>query len=185
MAGVEVAVAQRQHRAPPEVEDRAALLVGGADPEGGQPGRRAAGAARVLPQPGHLGHRRERVADRGRPPEHHASVEQVGHHGVGGDRGLADGDVPDQVGRGEGRAGDPARQAVVERQRQPAADDRLVGRRQPFGERDGRGAVEPHPGAQVLEVRAVHDRHRLSPALVRKYTAKSKPARRVAVNPPL
>src|SRR5690606_42126967 len=55
-------------------------------------------------------------------------------------------------------AGDPARQAVVQRQRQPAADDRPVRRRQALGERDGRG-VEPHPGAQVLEVRAVHDRH--------------------------
>jgi hypothetical protein len=42
MAGTVRLLAQRQHRAAVEIQDRTILLVGGADPQHGEPGRRAA-----------------------------------------------------------------------------------------------------------------------------------------------
>ena len=144
MAGVGRAVAQRQHRAAVEVEDQPTDLVDGGHPQRGKARRGPARLGRVLFERDDLGAGEQGVADDGKAVEGQAAVEEVGLHPLGGERGLPDGDVADQLRMRErgGRTGDRDGEVGVERQPQPVADDRLVHRRGARRQRHRRRPVE-------------------------------------------
>ncbi|WP_217496788.1 hypothetical protein [Nocardioides jishulii] len=152
MAGLRVRCAERQHRAAPEVEDQALLLVVRGDAQRRQAGR----AAGVLLEAHDFGAGAQGVADGRQPVEGQPAVEEVGHH-ASRDRGrLADGQVGDESRVGHGAPGHRQRHVLVEAELQAAADDRLVHGGAAAGQGD-RGCVEEVSDGEVVEVRAFHE----------------------------
>ncbi len=138
-------IAERQHRAPPEVEHRALVLVDGPDAQHREPRRGLVGTPAVVAHRHHLGRRVQRVADPRRAQQPQATVEEVRDHPLRRERGLADGDVTDQAGMSRLPAAGqhPGGERRVERQAKAIADDRLMKGRVPMREGE-RGRVGKH-----------------------------------------
>ena len=143
--------AQRQHRAAREVQHRAVLLVDGADPQHGEAGR----ARAVLAPRDDLGRRPQRVAEPHRPAQQQPAVEEVRDHAAGGDRRLADRDVPDERRVRERRPGAEhgLAERAVERSRSRSPQIAWCSAAWPSVSVSARRVLEDGPDRQVLEVR--------------------------------
>ncbi len=149
-----VEVVDWQHRAAPVVEDRAVLLVGRDDVQDRQAGRVTALLDRVALQRDDLGRRAQGISYRRQAAQHQAAVEEVADHALGRQRRLPDRDVADEHRVGEAATRDRLRQRRIEREAQAVADDRLMHRGVPVGQRHRRELDVLVADRHLLPVRA-------------------------------
>ena len=154
VAGVDRVGAARQHRAAVEIEHEASGAVGRRHPQRGETGRGAAGPDGILLQCNDFRAGGQRVADDGKAVKGQAPVEQIGHHPLRHERGLADRHIADQRGMGEPSPGHRSGELRVEGKPHPVAEDRLMSRCRTGRQRHRRCTVEHSTDVQIIEERA-------------------------------
>src|SRR5262249_27305909 len=147
---------QRQHRATPEVEDRALALVDGTDAQDREPRRLAVAARAAVTERDDLRRGAEGVADPGGAQQHEATIEEVRHHALCRKGRLADRDVADEGGMCRQLAvwQNAGGECRIERQAEAIADDRLVEGSVAAGQGEPRRGIEDLAALYILVERA-------------------------------
>src|SRR5579875_2147933 len=123
-------VAQRKHRAAPEIEYFAAGLINRTYSQYAKAGRGPSRPSPILLESNHLRGRVERIANVRKTPERESAVEEVRDHAPREERRLADHHVPGERGMRDRSAGNRLRQLSVQGEARSVAHNRLMLRRQ-------------------------------------------------------